>query len=185
MQARAEQLVDELERFVVLDDPVALADDPEHGPVVLPDGGVEAGDLLAPRLPPVLGGGHIGPVDGDRLTGNPHPRPEASISSAIVAGGRSSTTPKPCHGVSRTENIESLFVIPAGMSAFPSACGSARCAAGRGEGRTRGWRAKLAAPAGSRTAAALPRLVRLDFAFLGPVIRVGFNSRPRPTPYAD
>ncbi|MGI8559666.1 MAG: hypothetical protein ACR2ND_15420 [Solirubrobacteraceae bacterium] len=37
-------------------------------------------------------------------------------------------------------------MIPAGISAFPSSCGPARCGAGRGKGRTPGWRAKLARP---------------------------------------
>src|SRR5450755_2064963 len=44
------------------------------------------------------------------------PRPAAWIASAIVAGGCSRTAPSPCHGVLRTENIESVLVIPAGMT---------------------------------------------------------------------
>jgi len=38
------------------------------------------------------------------------------------------------------------------MTCLPFWFGPARCGAGRGEGRTPGWRAKLAPPAGSRTA---------------------------------
>ena len=152
VQLAAEQLVDELERLLVLHDPVSLTDDPQDGAVVLADGCVVAGDLLAPRLPPVVNGSGIAAVHGDRLTFDPPTETGASIASAIVAGGRSSTAPRPCHGVSRTENIESLLVIPAGIRPFPSGRGPARCGAGRGEGRTPGWRAKLAPPAGSRTA---------------------------------
>jgi len=53
--------------LLVLHDPIALSDDPEHGAGVLADGRVEAGDLLAPRLPPVTHGRGIAAVDRDRL----------------------------------------------------------------------------------------------------------------------
>src|SRR5665213_1726763 len=43
------------------------------------------------------------------------PRPDASIASPILAGGRSRTAPRPCQGVARTENIESEAVSPAGI----------------------------------------------------------------------
>jgi len=43
--------------------------------------------------------------------------PDRSIASAVVVGGWSRTAPRPCQGTSRTENIESLAVIPAGMFA--------------------------------------------------------------------
>jgi hypothetical protein len=62
----AEQLVDEGERFVVLHDAVALADDPQHFTGVLADRRVVAGDLLAARNPP-LGVRHIAAVDRDGL----------------------------------------------------------------------------------------------------------------------
>ena len=65
---------------------------------------------------------------------------------AIVASDRSNTASRPCHGVSRTENVQSLLVIPAGIRPFPSGRGPARCGAGRREGRTPGRRARLASP---------------------------------------
>ncbi len=59
----AQELVDEPERFVVLHDPVALADDPELLAGVLTDGGVVAVDLLVAQ--------HVGQIraliDGERL----------------------------------------------------------------------------------------------------------------------
>ena len=132
---------------------VALADDPEDRPRVLTNRRVEAGDLLAAGLPPVIHGRGLTAVDGDRLALDPPREARCLDRLGDRPGGCSSTAPRPCHGVSRTENIESLLVIPAGMSHFPSRRGPARCGAGRGEGRTPGWRAKLAPPAGSRTAA--------------------------------
>jgi len=121
LQLATEQLVDELERLNVLHDPIPLSDDPEHRPRVLAHSRVPARDLLAPRLPPVVDRSGLTPVDRDPLALDPPTeRPDAIIASAVVAGGLSSTQPSPCHGTSRTENIESLLVIPAGMSHFPS-----------------------------------------------------------------
>lgn len=62
------------------------------------------------------------------------PSPEASMASATVAGGSSSTTPKPCQGVSRTENMVSESVSPADICASFSG-GLAECGAGRSPGR--------------------------------------------------
>src|ERR1700689_937484 len=80
------------------------------------------------------------------------PSPDASIASPTVAGGRSSTAPSPCQGVSRTENIEPESVSPADM--LPPSFwmgGPARCGACRSPGRIPGGDATLAGQAGSRT----------------------------------
>jgi hypothetical protein len=102
----AEKLVDEREGFVVLLEPIALSDDAQHLARVLTDGRVEAGDLLAAGHPPLVGR-FVAAVAGDRLLSTLQPSPDASMASATVAGGSSRTTPRPCQGVSRTENMVS------------------------------------------------------------------------------
>ena len=131
MDRAAEQLVDKRERLVVLHDPVALADDPERLAVVLATV-ASTGISVARRWPHAR---RIAVVDRDRLLRHVQPRPDASIASPTVAGGWSSTAPRPCQGVTRTENIESESVSPAGMSSSFWMDGSARCGAGRSPGR--------------------------------------------------
>ena len=113
----SDQLVDELEGLDVLDDAVALADDPE-----------DLRGCLGGRWRSTRGSLHIEAPTSRRRWRRRRGRsrsararrairgPKRSIASAIVAGGSSSTAPRPCQGVSRTENIESLLVIPAGMT---------------------------------------------------------------------
>ncbi len=79
------------------------------------------------------------------------PRPDASIASPTLTGGRSSTAPNPCHGVTRTENIESESVSPADIAALLRMVGPARCGAGRSPGRIPTGDATMAGQAGPRT----------------------------------
>ena len=113
----ADQLVDELEGLDVLDDAVALADD-RRGPGGCPGGrwptsrrSLRSGAATSRRRWR-RGRGRSRSVRVRRATrGRSARSPRRSWSAA-----RSSTAPRPCQGVSRTENIESLLVIPAGMT---------------------------------------------------------------------
>jgi hypothetical protein len=99
--------------------PVPLTNDPEHRPGVLTDVGPPAGDLFAAGEPPVVYGGDVAAVDRDWLAFDLPAEPGAldRLGDRLggVARGRRRVRAR---GVLRTENIESLLVIPAGMTHF-------------------------------------------------------------------